>query len=270
MPEQFLWMVWAELRKVFSRGSGIGALIIAFLVGFIAVGAMWEVRGWQDGASMNGVPVSSMVSFSGISAAGWALQLRNFFVLPMLLLLATASAVAGEYGERTLRELTVRPVSRWSILAAKAVALCILSLSTLALSLVPSLAIGAGVFGLSVEGGPPIQALLGGYAASFLSDVGLIAIGMLASLFVSSVGGVVVTVVLVLMADRGIWLVLQAAKMFKVAAAESLVQWTLVNALGCWEGWKEGWVPAQFAALGVVILVTGAASVLRFSRMDVP
>lgn len=270
MPAQFIWMVWAELRKVYTRGSGLGAIIVAGLVGFVAVGAMWEVRGWQDGASMNGVPVSQMVSFSGISAAGWALQLRNFFVLPMLLLLATASAVAGEYSERTLRELTVRPVSRWSILAAKAIALSILSLTTLVLSLAPPLVIGTGVFGLSAEGGPAIQNLLGGYAASFLSDLGLITIGMLASLFVSSVGGVVVTVVLVLMADRGIWLVLQAAKMFKVQAAESLVQWTLVNALGCWEGWKDGWVPAQFAALALIIVVTASASVLRFSRMDVP
>lgn len=263
----FVLLVWAEARKVFSRGSGLGALIIGFLVGLLAVTGLFEVEHLQGGASLNGQSVSSLVDFSATSAAGFALQMRNFFVLPTLLLLATASATAGEYADRTLRELVVRPVHRWTILAAKLVALALLALATLVLTFLPSFGAGLALWGAPTEG---VGGLLLGYGASFLSDLGLLLIGMLASLFVSSVGGVVVTVVLVLMADRALWMLLKLLSMFKVEQADTLQQFTLVNALGCWEGWKEGWVWERFLALGVVVLATAVLSVARFSRMDVP
>ena len=263
----FLLLVWAESRKVFSRGSGLGALIIGFLVGLVAVGGLFEVQHMQGGASVNGQSVSSMVDFTATSAAGFALQMRNFFVLPTLLLLATASAMAGEYADRTLRELVVRPVHRWTILAAKLVALSLLALATLVLTFLPSFGVGLALWGAPTEG---VGNLVLGYSASFLSDLGLLLIGMLASLFVPSVGGVVVTVVLVLMADRALWGGLKILSMFQVAQADTMQQFTLVNALGCWEGWKDGWVWERFAALGVVVFATAVLSVARFTRMDVP
>jgi ABC-2 type transport system permease protein len=275
IPAQLGRMVGAEVRKTFTRSSGIAALILAVFLGVVSVLAMWRVSSMgADGPSLNGTPVSQMVELTGVKAAGWALTARNFFVLPLLLLLATAGSVAGELGDRTLREVVVRPVPRWSILAAKLVALAGLSAATLALTAFPALGLGLAIFG-----GTPVDApvgtadvldVIGGYGASFLSDVGLLAIATFVSLMVRSVGGVVVTLTLALMADLALRGVLTLAANFGVTQAETLRPWTLGNALGCWEGWDGGYDPARFVALAGFTAAAALASVARFHRMDVP
>jgi ABC-2 type transport system permease protein len=192
-------------------------------------------------------------------------------VLPLFLLLSAAGAVAGEHKDRTLRELLVRPVPRWSVLAAKLVALSLLSAVTLVLTLVPSLGLGVLMWGAApVAGQPGIGPVVLGYAASFLSDVGLLAVAMLVSLFVGSVGGVVVAMTLLLMADLAIRGVLNLAASFGAESAASLLPWTLGNALGCWEGWKDGWEPARFVALAALVTISCGLGIARFARMDVP
>lgn len=275
MPRQLPAMVVAEVRKVFTRGSAMAALVVALVVGLGAVLVMWKIEGMTEGGpSVNGTPVSQMVSASGIDVAGGALWARNFFVLPLFLLLAGASAVGGELGDRTLRELVVRPVPRWSVLVAKLLALALLSATTLVLTLVPSLALGTALFGLApADAGidtPTVTALLGGYAASFLSDIGLLTIVSAVSLVVPSVGGTVVAVALVLLVDLAIRGLLSLLSTFGVAEAAQLQPWTLGNALACWEGWKDGWDVAQFGALGAFVVVAVAFAVARFHRMDVP
>ncbi|MDP2315156.1 MAG: ABC transporter permease subunit [Pseudomonadota bacterium] len=275
IPRQFPRMVAAEARKVFTQGSALAALVIALVVGLGAVAGYAYVQSLGEGGpSFNGTPVSQIVAVSGIETAGKALWARNFFVLPLFLLLASASSVGGEVSERTLRELVVRPVPRWSILVAKLLALSALSAATLLVTLVPSLGIGTALFGLAAEGtplgAPTAGALLGGYAASFLSDVGLIAIGIAASLVVPSVGGTVVGVALLLMADLALLGLLKLLGMLGVAEAAAVIPWTIGNALGAWEGWQEGWNPAQFGALAVVVGVSFTFAIARFHRMDVP
>jgi len=275
MPRQLPSMVAAEIRKVFTRGSALATLAVALIVGLGAVAVLWQVeRMASGGPSLNGTPVSALVSASGIDAAGGALLARNFFVLPLFLLLAGASAVGGELGDRTLRELVVRPVPRWSILVAKLVALSTLSAVSLVLTLVPSLALGTALFGLSAPDAavdaPTLTALLGGYGASFLSDLGLLAIVAAVSLVVPSVGGTVVAVALVLLVDLGLRALLSVLGMMGVTEAASLQPWTLGNALACWKGWQEGWDLAQFGALGVFVVGSIAFAVARFRRMDVP
>lgn len=263
----FVLVIWAEARKVFSRGSGIGALVIGLLVGLLAVGGLWQIQRLQEGLSVNGQSAASLMEFNAVAAAGFALQMRNFFVLPTLLLLAAGSAVAGEQADQTLRDLVVRPVSRPTILLGKLTALAILALVTLLLTFLPAFGAGVAIWGTEME---ELGKLLLGYAAAFASDVGLLLIGILVSLFVRSVGGVVVTVVLLLMADRGLWLVLKLLGMFGVEHVDRVQQFTLVNALGCWEGWKDGWEPGRFAALGILVAVTLVAAMVRISKMDVP
>lgn len=263
----FVLLVYAESRKVFSRGSGIAALIIALVVGILAAFGMWQVERMQGGLSVNGQAAANLMEFNAIAAAGLALQLRNFFVLPTLLLLAAGASVAGEQADQTMRDLMVRPVARPVILLAKLSALSLLALATLALTFVPSFGMGLGFWGGEVE---RVDLIIAGYGASFLSDLGLLLIGMLVSLFVRSVGGVVVTVVLLLMADRALWLLLKVLGMVGVEHVDTVQQLTLVNALGCWEGWKDGWEPARFFALGVLVVATSLFSVIRVSRMDVP
>ncbi|MES2638793.1 MAG: ABC transporter permease subunit [Myxococcota bacterium] len=275
IPRHFPRMVLAEMRKVFTQGSAMAALTLALVVALGAVaGYAWVQSFDETGPSFNGTPVSQIVMASGIEVAGKALWARNFFVLPLFLLLASASAVGGELADRTLRELVVRPVPRWSILVAKLLALSALSAATLVVTLVPSLGVGTALFGLTVEGAPlgsaTAGALLGGYAASFLSDVGLICIAMAASLVVPSVGGTVVGVALLLMADLALYGLLQLLGMLGVEEAAAVVPWTLGNALGAWEGWQDGWNPAQFGALAVFVAVSLTFAIARFSRMDVP
>lgn len=264
---RFVLLVYAESHKVFTRGSGIAALIIGLAVGVLAALGMWQVERMQGGLSLNGQSAANLMEFSPIAAAGLALQLRNFFVLPTLLLLAAGAAVAGEQADQTLRDLVVRPVARPVILLAKLGALSLLAVATLALTFVPAFGLGLAFWGGTVDG---LDKLLLGYAASFLSDLGLLLIGMLVSLFVRSVGGVVVTVVLVLMADRALWLLLKVLGMLGVEHVDTVQQLTLVNALGCWEGWKDGWEPARFVALAILTAASALACVVRVSRMDVP
>jgi ABC-type transport system involved in multi-copper enzyme maturation permease subunit len=273
MPRQFFGMVAAEIRKVFTRGAAIGALTIAIAVGFGAVLVMWRVKTWGEGGpTVNGAALSDLMTVSGLATAGGALQARNFFILPLFLLLASASAVGGEISDRTMRELLVRPVPRWSVLLAKLIALSLVSAASLVLTLVPALGLGTAIFGLSPEGyqGPGTTDLLGGYAASFLSDVGLITLGMAASMVLRSVGGTVVAVVLILGADLALRGVVKALSMFGMEEAAAIQPWLLGNALGCWEGWKETWALEPFGALAAFTAVFCAFGVARFQRLDVP
>lgn len=274
MPRQFPGMVAAEIRKVFTRGAAIGALSIALAVGVGAVLLMHQVQSLGEGGpSVNGASLSQLWTPSGLAVSGGALQARNFFILPLFLLLASASSVGGEISDRTMRELLVRPVPRWSVLLAKLLALSLLSMASLVVTLIPSLGLGSALFGLLPAGateGPSVGDLLGGYGASFLSDIGLLALGMAASMVLRSVGGTVVAVVLVLGVDVAIRGVVSLLSMFGVTEAAKIEPWLLGNALGCWEGWKEGWAVEPFGALAVFTAIFCAFGVARFRSMDVP
>lgn len=277
MPRQFLAMVRVEMLKVYTRGSGIGALVVAVLVPLFAVLGMNALMGMQDSAQFNGQPLRGMLQFDVVAVGGKALWARNFFVLPLLLFLATGASVAGENADHTLRELMVRPVPRWSILLAKAISLWTLSAATLALTFVATVGLGWAVIGgpaidqSVAEGSESILRLSLGFAASFVSDMALIAIGMALSSFVRSVGGVVASLILLLLADRVVWLLLKGLGLIlQEEWPKTAVKWTLVGAMGCWENWEGAFEPGQFLAVGVITLVATAVSMLRFSRTDVP
>jgi hypothetical protein len=260
-------MIAAETRTVFSRPSARAALALALLVGFTAIGATGALR---DLAASNAAGPEALANLSGVGAGGWALQARNFFVLPLLLVLSAAASVAGELSDHTMRELAGRPVPRWSILLVKLASLACLSALTLVLTALPALGLGVAMFGAAAEAAPGLLDVVGGYLATFLSDVGLLLLAMLLSLFVRSVGGVVVTLTLLLLADLGLRGLLALASSFGAREADALRPWTLGNALGCWEGWSGGYDPQRFLALAVFSVVAAAASVARFRSMDVP
>lgn len=275
MPSHFLAMVTAELRMVFSRGSGLGAVVISLAIGVVTVAVMYWVHGNVGDAQINSAPVGDFIRFSGPDCAGWALAARNFFILPLLLLLATGSTLAGELGDSTLREVLVRPVSRWSVLLAKLIALMSLSAVTLSAALLPSLIGGGGLFGME---GPTVDLLLG-YAASMGTDLGIISFGLLASTMVRSVGGVVVSVILLLIFDGGARLLLWGReKLLDMLRAsqgdytETAVHYSQLlpgAALDCWKGWSDGWAWEPFAGLTVLIVLCLTVTLVRFSRMDV-
>ena len=271
MPSQFLAMVRAELRAVFTRGAGYAVLGMGLVVGLLAVAFLEFLKqrfGADDAATtaQAGQMVKQFTQFTAGDAAGKALWARNFFILPMFLLLVTGGSLAGELSDHTLRELLVRPVPRWSVLLAKFLALLGLSAASLVASLLPSL---LGGFVLFQSAGPVGDVALG-YLASWLSDAGLIAIGLLASTLVRSAGGVVVSVILFLMADlaaRGLLSVLGMAGVTGLDQVKGLLPGA---ALAAWQGWSGDWAWQPFAGLGVLIAVGFGGALLRLQRMDVP
>ncbi len=267
LPRHFHWMVLAELRKTLLRGSGIAAVLLAAAVGLLAVGAMYLVRYLGGEASINGLPVQQLVEFNGGTVATWALHARNFFLLPLLLLWAAGASFAGEYRDRTLRELLVRPVPRWSVLAAKLLALATLSALTLLVTGALAGGLGALLFGIEGEWGQ----LALGYLASWPSDLGLLSLGILAALLIRRVAGVVVNVVLFLAFDMVVRAVLGAiGGLANIEWASQIARFMPGAALAAWEGYREGWTLFPWAGLVVLLSVCLALSVLRFTRMDAP
>ncbi|MDP6931931.1 MAG: ABC transporter permease, partial [Myxococcota bacterium] len=120
----------AELRLVFGSSAGRLALAVAALVGLVAVAATQAaVQGAAEAG--DGSLLQSVTEVTAVQVAGWALVGRNFFILPLVLLLAAGHAQAGEMGRHTLREALVRPVGRCDLLLAKLSALVALSAATL-------------------------------------------------------------------------------------------------------------------------------------------
>ena len=266
MPPQFFRMLWAELRTVFMRRTGLAVLVVALLVPIAVLGSLALIKARSVGVTVQNMPADQLLQTTAAQAAGWALRGRNFFVLPLFLLLATGEALATEREEHVLRELLVRPVPRWSVLAVKFLALLALSVVSLALSLAPSL---VGGFALSQDAGPVVDLLLG-YAASAASDAGLIALGLLAGTIARGAGGVVVSVIALLMLDIGARGLLWIMDKVQVAWAGQLSGLLPGAALGAWEGWSEGWAWQPFVGLAVLIGVCLGGTLLRLQRMDVP
>ena len=269
-------MIRAELSVVFRRTSSLGALLSSVVIGLLAVLLMSWAQQNMSGLEINEAPVGEMVQYSGANCAGWALKGRNFFVLPLLLLLATGSSIAGELQDRSLREVLVRAVPRWQVLLAKLVALQVLSACSLVLTLLPAWLLGMAMFG--AEGAN--SAVLLGYCASLLTDLGIISFGALASLYVRSVGGVVVCVILLLMLDTGLRIVLwlrdlligigqQVAGTVPTSSVD-IAMFFPGAALDFWKGWENGWLWPSFAGLMALIIICLAMTTRRFQRMDVP
>ena len=267
----FLHLFRTEARLLLSRGSTRAALVVALLVGIVPVlvGLKMQSMG-PGGPSLNGVPVNQLVKLDGVTVAGWALQGRNFFVLPLFLVLATAASFAEDLHDRTLREVLLRPLSRVQLLLARWSALAALSVATLLLTCLPSLSLGLAVFGMPAFGQPGVLDVVGGYAASFLSDLGLLALTTLVALFLKNAGSVVASILLLLGIDMGVRLALKGLGMLGMEGARVLVPWTFADALACWEGWKGEWSIAQLVA--VVAWTAGLALLasVRLRRMDVP
>lgn len=281
IPTHFPLMIMAELRKLYSRPSTVATLVAAFALGVAAVGLVTWLKG--SDASINGKAVSEVLTISGVDVAGYALRARNFFFLPMFLVLAMASSVAGELSDQTLRDALCRPISRASALWARLIAVQSLSALSLLLTLVPALGGGLLVFGMPVApvaGSAPTPAellaapaslpmLVAGYACTIFTDLGWLSLALLASLYLRSVGGVLVGVLFVLGLDtalRGLFWILEKVQ---ISWAHTAAQFTLGNGLDAWSGWSGGWEPGRFVALAVIIAAAQVLALRRFQKMDV-
>lgn len=266
MPRQLPRMLMAELRKLLSRGVGQVGLIVAVLIAAAAVGALYVWREAQGGVTVNGQPGASFVRFEVATGLDWSLRARNFFVMPLILLTLTAQSLAGEWQERTLRSLVLRPVPRWSVLAAKAGALWSWSFLTIALTYATALGASALLFEQTL----PISGVSIGFLATSLSDLGLICIGLLVGTALQSVPAVIVATLLFLMADRALALALSGATLVGVQGASAVHELLPGTALGAWSGYAEGWSESAFFGLALLLIFTSALTLWRFQRADVP
>ena len=240
--------------------------MVALAVGLLAVGGLEMASRAAENVSANGTPAASMLSVDWATCVAWSLQARNFFVLPLLIALAGASTLSGELKENTLREILVRPVPRWSVVFAKIVALSVLSLATLCVTASASLAGGAILFPME-EG---ITGHIAGFAMSWLSDLGLITMTLLVASFSRSVGGVVVSLALYLMADWLLGTLLGFLGQLGTDWAPIVRDLLPGTALQAWKDWDVGFEPKRVGALVVWTIVTWVLATVRVQRMDVP
>jgi ABC-type transport system involved in multi-copper enzyme maturation permease subunit len=267
-PAHLSRLVLAELRAVFGRWSGRAALVLAVAVPILASLAMRLFLEQADEAVVNGLPARSLVDMSWRGVLDWSLTGRNFFVLPLLLVLGTASSFTGEIADNTLREAMLRPVPRWSLLTAKLVALSLLSLATLALTWL----LGAAG-GLAVAGG---DASIGGISLAFLAcwvcDMGLICLTLLVASLLRTVGLVVVGVALLLILDWAGGMLLSLIGSFGQEWATTANKFRPGFGLNAWDGWNQaaGYDGQQWLTLGIVLVVGFGGALMRFERMDVP
>mgnify|MGYP000279783735 FL=1 len=266
MPPQLFAMIRAEVHAVFGRWSGRGALAVALIVGLLAVGGLEAASRAADSVEANGSPAASLLTVDWSTCVAWALQARNFFVLPLLLVLAGASSLSGELKENTLREVLVRPVPRWSVIFAKVCALSLLSLSTLLLTSTSAVAGGFIMFATEES----ITGQLQGFALSWLSDIGLITMTLLVASFSRSVGGVVVGLALYLMVDWLLGALLGFIGKLGVEWAPVVQDFLPGTALQAWADWDTGFEPKRVGALVVWTLLTWVLATVRVNRMDVP
>lgn len=264
----FWRMVAAELRKLLSRPSGVVMLVISVLLPILVFALAKAVESGGASVSANGQPVAGLLSLEGPKLLGYMLTARNFFVLPLFLVMVSAQLVAEERANFTLRALLALPNARWRVLFAKYTALVALA----ALSIGGSLGVGGPLCFVFVEGPAELAAWQGvalGWVASLASDAGLIALTLLVSTFSSSVAGVLVGVILGLMADLAIRGLLKIAGMLNLFPTEQISALMPGRALAAWEGYAEGWDPWAFFGLAALTLGCLAVATLRFQREDV-
>lgn len=266
MPAHMLAMIRAEITAVFGRWSGRGALVVALVVGLLAVAGLEIASRAAENVNANGTPAASMLTVDWATCVAWSLQARNFFVLPLLIVLAGASTLSGELKENTLREVLVRPVPRWSVVFAKIVALSVLSLATLCITAAASLVGGASMFPMEES----ITGHLTGFAMSWVSDLGLITMTLLVASFSRSVGGVVVTLALYLMGDWMFGMLLGFLSNLGVEWAPIVRDLLPGTALQAWKDWDVGFEPKRVGALLVWTVVTWVLATVRVQKMDVP
>jgi ABC-type transport system involved in multi-copper enzyme maturation permease subunit len=266
MPAQMLSMIRAEIAAIFGRWSGRGALVLALVVGLFAVGALEAASRVADNVNANGSPAASMLTVDWATCVAWSLQARNFFVLPLLIVLAGASTLSGELKENTLREVLVRPVPRWSVVFAKVSALAVLSLATLVLTAVAAVGGGAVMFPMEES----ITGHLTGFAMSWLSDLGLITMTLFVASFSRSVGGVVVGLALYLIGDWLLGGLLGFIGQLGVDWAPIVKDFLPGTALQAWKDWDVGFESKRVGALVAWTLITWVLATVRVQRMDVP
>ena len=268
-------LVFAEFWKLQSRSFaraawvaltalGVGVVLFMNLMG----DATLEVNGAQ-----------SVLDLSVQSGVRRALFVRTFFFSQAAILVLGASALAGEYQARTLREDLLRPVPRWAVLLAKWVALAGWSAISLVLQLVV-----VAIVALIALGGPTEltwQNVLLAHIAAWVAEVSVAAVALMVAAITRSVQLTIAGTFLFLVIERVVGGVMSGAATFlqdvdqTPAFARTLLELTPYLPSHAWAVWQQvaaGQPPVVESWVSLVLITVVSAVVAErvFHATDVP
>jgi ABC-2 type transport system permease protein len=138
-------MLNLELKKLlkqkhFLTGSGM----ILFYTALSSMGFIMH-RMKKGGKKFDGALLSELMN--GVTFSMCCLVPGIYMLLPMIIAIFTAAALAGEFQNGQLRTTLLRPVSRWNVYLCKFSTMCAYSFTMLAILLVITYISGAVMFG---------------------------------------------------------------------------------------------------------------------------
>ncbi len=280
----YLVAIWqAETIKLMSRRAARVAILLSIVLGLAGPALLTLIMGTEF--EVNGSPFGEWLGLVGEAPAGqlWALEIRNFILLPIFVMWLSAVSVAGEFRSGTLREDLVRPVPRAAVFLAKWGALTTWIALTLALTWVAGGVAGPVAFGFEGRWG---QVALG-YLATLPVDACIAAITLTVAISLRNVPASLVGMVLVWVVS--IMTSILVASALLLLNADFAVQqlgidpwygemlalispWLPSEAIGAWAGAAErsDWVWQHFASLGLMTTASLGLGAAVFQRTDVP
>ena len=240
-------LVRAESRKLMSRTAARLGLVVSAALGFLVP---LVLAGVSDEWMINAMSMRDLVPYHAPGGLQWALEVRNLYIMRMLLLVLAASSFAGELKAGTLKEDLLRPVSREAVLAAKWVALSLYA----GVALLATLGVGSitSLIAFGAEG--PWTVPLVGFGATWLTDIAFVGVALAISVYVRSVpfsiGAAFLLLILGDMTGMGVWGLYTLAENLPngethslLAAAHTGYPWLPSTALSAWKGYRptEPW-----------------------------
>ena len=277
-------LVTAEIVKLLSRLSAKLGLLASLCVGLAL--PLFALLLINSGIQVNGNESTQYFAVAANDTVVSALSVRCFPVgIRAFLVILGAQMVAGEFSAKTLREDLLRPVPRWSVLAAKFAAL----MAWNALSLLVTFG-GAALIGLlAFETDGPWLATLLAYFGAWLCDAGIIAAVFAVGVLTRSTVATIASLIVFFVIDKMLGWAMLTASLFAQGIgvspqiAQLLNQWSALPsaAFGSW-AWVLPVTPNSFAEMiqpdyvvssSAAVLIWAAATLfagLWIHRIDVP
>jgi len=180
-----------ELVKLTARRKTLLFLLLAVLIPFAGLPVVTRVQ--------------SGFGITAVSSADYpvaVLGLLTLFVVPLLIFLSVSDLFSGEFGDRTIRAMLVRPVSRLKIFTSKVLAVALLTAAQLAAGFAASAAASL-LLPVSPDGR---MAAIGeaaiAYAAAFVPMAAIIAAAAFAALWFRNGSGALAVCILLYAAAK--------------------------------------------------------------------
>ncbi len=292
----FVGMVRAELIKLWRRGFGTAAAVVALVHGLLTFLIMFAIHALSRWGSktFEGAPTDL---FDGIQSGEWTLFALVLPVMAVVVMAVVGELFAGEYTQRTYSLLLLRPVPRWKVFAAKFVAsygfvVALLLVTALVASLLGLAAFGTsramvapgaglpGGMGLEQSFGLRLLDLLWRFAFISYSMLPIVAATAFLAVVTRSTALTVTYTIILLVIDAGIWLtfpwvsqaldveVFAQIKPYTLMAARSFMfPWFFGGETTAWELVRESW-RALLLTLGYSAAFIGAA-IAVFTVQDI-